>query len=73
MGSKWDLYIAGSVGIAVVSSKWESGYQGNRNYFHNNDPLFLDGHIGTEYHIDTKLGVFLDISDGVSTIGISFH
>jgi hypothetical protein len=72
-GSKWDLYVAGSAGIAMVNAKWESGYQGNRNYFHNNDPLFLDGNIGTEYHIDSKLGIFLDISTGVATIGLSFH
>ena len=72
-GSKWDLYIAGSAGIAIVYAKWESGYLGDRYYFHNNDPLFLDGHIGTEYHVDTMLGIFLDISDGVSTIGLSIH
>ncbi|MGD0711741.1 MAG: hypothetical protein ABR968_11265, partial [Bacteroidales bacterium] len=72
-GSKWDLYIAGSVGIAMVNATWESDYQGERNHFHTNDPLFLDAHIGTEYHLDTKLGIFLDISDGVSTIGLSFH
>ena len=73
MGDKWDLYIAGSVGIDIVKSSWDKGYEGDRNYFHNKSPLFLDAHIGTEYHIDSMLGIFLDISDGVSTIGLSFH
>jgi hypothetical protein len=70
-GSKWDLYVAGSVGIAIVNSKWESGYHGATNYVHGTNPLFLDAHIGTEYHVSSKLGIFLDISTGVATIGLA--
>jgi len=73
MGSKWDLYLAGSLGIAIVNSKWDSGYYGDRFYFHSTSPLFLDAHIGTEYHVSSKLGIFLDISTGVSTIGVAIH
>jgi hypothetical protein len=71
-GSRWDLYVAGSVGIAIVNAKWESGYMGPRNYFHSTNPLFLDAHIGTEYHVSPKFGAFLDISTGVATFGLAF-
>ena len=71
--SDWDFYLAGSLGFAIVSSRWDSDYYGDRNYYHNPNPLFLDLHIGTEYHINNKLGIFLDLSTGVSTLGIAIH
>jgi len=70
---KWDFYLAGSAGFAIVSHTWESGYDGNRNYYHDANPLFLDLHAGAEYHINNKVGVFLDLSTGVSTIGFAIH
>jgi hypothetical protein len=69
----WDFYLAGSLGFAIVNSSWDSGYNGDKNYFKNASPLFLDLHIGTEYHFNNRIGVFLDLSSGVSTIGISIH
>lgn len=71
--SNWDFYLAGSVGFAIVKSSWDSGYNGDRNYYHNGNPLFLDLHVGTEYHLSNRLGIFLDLSTGVSTVGISLH
>jgi hypothetical protein len=72
-GSKWDFYLAGSLGLAIVNSRWDDGYYGDKNYYHNGNPLFLDLHIGTEYHFTKKIGAFLDLSTGVSTIGIAIH
>jgi hypothetical protein len=71
--SKWDFYLAGSLGFAIVNSRWQDGYTGDRRHFHNGNALFLDVHIGAEYHFNKKLGAFLDLSTGVSTIGLSFH
>ncbi|NTW31225.1 MAG: hypothetical protein HGB12_01095 [Bacteroidetes bacterium] len=71
--SKWDFYLAGSLGFAIVNSSWENDYYGDKNYYHNPNSLFLDIHIGAEYHINTKLGLFLDLSSGVSTIGLAIH
>lgn len=71
--SKWDFYLAGSLGFAIVNSSWENGYNGDRNYYHGGSSLFLDIHIGTEYHFNDRLGAFLDLSSGVSTIGLSIH
>ncbi|MEI7675650.1 MAG: hypothetical protein WCJ03_02620 [Bacteroidales bacterium] len=69
---KWDYYLAGSLGFALVNSNWDNNYQGVRNA-QNASPLFLDIHVGTEYHLTKKLGIFLDLSSGVSTIGLSLH
>jgi hypothetical protein len=71
--SKWDFYLAGSLGFAIVNSSWDSGYYGDQNYYRNGRPLFLDIHIGTEYHINNRVGIFLDISSGVSTVGLAIH
>jgi hypothetical protein len=65
--------LAGSLGFAIVNSRWEDGYDGDKGHFHNGNPLFLDLHIGSEYHFNKKFGAFLDLSTGVSTIGLSFH
>ena len=70
--SDWDFYLAGSLGFSVVNSRWDDGYTRDNNY-HTVDPLFLDLHIGAEYHLSNKVGLFLDLSTGVSTLGLAFH
>jgi hypothetical protein len=71
--SKWDFYLAGSLGFAIVSTKWDDNYYGDRNDYNRANPLYLDLHIGAEYHISNKLGIFLDLSSGISTLGLSIH
>ena len=70
---RWDFYLAASLGFAIVDSYWSSGYEGNTDVFSRPNPLFLDLHIGTEFHINSKIGIYLDLSTGVSTIGLAFH
>jgi len=71
--SKWDFYLAGSLGFVIVNSRWDNDYNGDKNYYRRGNPLFLDIHIGTEYHFNDRIGMFLDLSSGVSTIGVSIH
>jgi hypothetical protein len=69
---KWDIYLAGSLGFVLVSHRWDAGYGGDRDIYRA--PLLLfDLHIGAEYHINQRLGIFLDLSSGVSTIGLAIH
>lgn len=70
--SKWDFYMAGSLGFSMVKTTWDNGYYRDSNYQTVN-PLFLDLHIGTELHLSNKVGLFLDLSTGVSTIGLAIH
>ena len=72
-GSNWDFYTAGSLGFSLVTTTWDANYPGDRNYYNQSGPLYLDFHLGTEYHISRNLGVFLDLSTAVSTIGIAIH
>jgi hypothetical protein len=72
-GSDWDFYLAGSVGFAIVRSRWDDGYAGDKDYYHGNRSTFLDLHIGAEYHFNPRIGGFLDLSSGVSTVGLAFH
>jgi len=71
--SRWDFYLAGSLGFAIVSSRWDNNYYGDRTYLHNPGSLYVDVHVGTEYHLTNRLGLYLDLSNGVSTIGLAFH
>jgi hypothetical protein len=72
-GSKWDFYAAGSVGFVIRSIVWENGYEGDRNAYQASSPLYLDLHVGSEYHMNQKTGLFLDLSTGVSTFGLAVH
>lgn len=72
-GSRWDFYTGGSLGFALVSTTWNANYSGSRNYYTSANPLYLDFHLGTEYHFTNHIGGFLDLSTGVSTIGIAIH
>lgn len=71
--SKWDFYLGGSLGLAIVTSSWDKDFYGDENYYRRGSPLFLDLHIGAEYHFNSRLGAFLDLSTGVSTIGLAIH
>ncbi len=71
--NKWDFYLAGSLGFAIRNSHWDDGYDGDPDNYHGANPLYIDLHIGSEYHFNNKLGAFLDLSTGVSTIGLAVH
>lgn len=72
-GSKWDFYLAASLGIAIRKTVWESDYYGETTVTNDNSGLYLDGHIGMEYHLSAKTGLFLDLSTGISTLGLAIH
>ena len=72
-GPDWDFYLAGSLGVEIRKTVWDDGYYGDRVVDHSSSPLFIDLHIGTEYHFNKKVGLFLDLSTGVSTLGLGFH
>ena len=69
--SNWDFYLAGSLGFTLVHTRWDDGAVYATD--HTVNPLFLDLHIGTEYHFNNRIGAFLDFSTGISTIGLAFH
>lgn len=72
-GSRWDFYGAGSLGFALVNTTWDANYNGDRTYYRTASPLFLDLHLGTEFKLSNHLGLFLDLSTGVSTVGLAIH
>ncbi len=72
-GSKWDFYLGGSLGFAIRKTTWENGYYGETAVQRGSSGLYFDGHIGTEYHMGKKAGLFLDLSSGISTFGLALH
>ena len=72
-GPKWDFYLAGSLGFAYRTTTWENGYYGETVVQNGSSGLYLDAHIGTEYHLSKKIGLFLDLSTGISTFGLAAH
>lgn len=71
--SKWDFYAAGSLGFAIRNTIWESGYYGDKYVRNGSSGLYLDLHIGSEYHLTDQFGLFLDLSSGISTFGLAAH
>ncbi len=72
-GPRWDFYVAASLGAAIRTARWEDGYYGSAVVEHATTGLYLDGHIGTEYHINKKVGLQLDLSSGISTFCLALH
>jgi hypothetical protein len=70
---KWDFYAALSLGVAFRTTTWENGYNGDRVVRQYSSPLYANLHIGTEYHITRTAGLFLDLSTGLSTLGVGIH
>lgn len=72
-GPNWDFYLAATLGFNIHRVVWDDGYYGDKGVARDSSPLYLDAHIGTEYHVSRGCGIFLDISTGVSTIGLAVH
>ena len=71
--SKWDFYLGASLGVAIRKTVWEDGYYGDKNIDHSSSGVYMDGHIGAEYHINSKIGLLLDLSTGQSTFCLAIH
>lgn len=71
--SKWDFYAAASIGFSYRRTVWENNYYGDVNAGTYARPLYLNAHVGAEYHFTPKAGLFLDLSTGVSTFGLAIH
>jgi hypothetical protein len=72
-GSHWDFYLGASLGFAFIRNRWDSDYYGDKNIYRSANPVYLNIHLGAEYHFNNKIGAFLDLSTGVSTVGLAFH
>jgi hypothetical protein len=78
-GPKWDFYLGASLGFVIRTVSWENGYYGDKYGYYNNrgfrgsSPLYLNLHVGTEVHLSQKLGLFLDLSTGMSALGLAIH
>jgi hypothetical protein len=70
---KWDFYAAGSLGFVFRNVIWDNEYYGDKHVYRTASPLYLDAHVGAEYHMTEKAGLFLDLSTGVSTFGLAIH
>lgn len=73
LNPKWDLYVATSVGFAFRNVVWDNGYYGDKGAYQSVNPLYIAMHIGGEYHMSKRTGLFLDLSTGISTFGLAFH
>ncbi len=78
-GPKWDFYLGASLGFIVRTVTWENGYYGDKYGYYDNkgfrgsSPLYLNLHVGTEVHLSQKIGLFLDLSTGMSALGLAVH
>lgn len=72
LNRRWDLYGAASLGFTYNHVTWEDGYGGSDNV-NGSSHLYLDLHAGAEYHVSRRCGIFLDLSTGVSTVGLAIH
>jgi len=66
LSKKWDIYTAATLGFRL---RFANDNYKNHSY---NSNIFFDFHIGTQYQISDKAGIYLDLSNGISTLGLAF-
>lgn len=71
--AKWDFYLGSSLGVSIRKVTWESGYPGDNDIKHGSSGLYFDIHAGATYHFKNNLGLFLDLSSGISTFGLAIQ
>ncbi|MCP4521778.1 MAG: hypothetical protein GY827_08840 [Cytophagales bacterium] len=67
-----DIYGGVSIGFTYWSYTSSNDQFDEDNFNSGTSPLFWTFHIGIEYHVNDKVGVFLDASTGMSSLGVSF-
>jgi hypothetical protein len=72
LDGKFDVYAGIAAGINLAFGKWENGYNG-LDYAPSYNAIYVDLHVGGEYHFKEDMGVYVDLSSGLSTIGLAFH
>lgn len=73
-GPKWDFYGGGSLGFRLINRTWYNDTPvPDRSFYASTSNLYIDLHVGTELHLSRTVGLFLDLSTGISTLGLSFH
>lgn len=48
INSSWDLYVAGTLGLGIVSDEWDTQYYRDRYNFRGPNAIFIDFHLGAE-------------------------
>ena len=73
LNRNWDLYLGASLGVTFRTFSWQDGDNAQSSINEGSGPLFLELHAGGEYHATRRLGIFVDLSTRISTIGLSIH
>lgn len=69
---RFDVYAGLSLGFNLAFGRWDNDYNGP-SYAPGYIPVYYELHAGGEYHFKENLGVYLDLSTGLSTVGLAFH
>ena len=73
LNKKWDLYAALSLGLVYDAVSWNEDFNGGSSSSSTSGHFDAELHIGGEYHFNRRLGLFADLSTGVSSIGLAIH
>lgn len=67
---EWDLYAGASIAMGIVSDGWNEQYYRDLYRFRGPNAMLFDAHIGMEYQVTPRVGMFLDLSGNAQTIGL---
>ncbi len=73
LNKKWDVYAALSLGLVYDVVDWSESSGSGTTSTSTSGRFDAELHIGGEYHFNNRLGLFLDFSTGVSTLGVAVH
>ncbi len=67
---EWDLYVGATAAMGIVSDEWNNQAYRDMYRFRGANNLFFDVHLGAEYQVTPRAGMFIDLASNAATIGI---
>jgi hypothetical protein len=71
--SRYNFYVATSLGCILRKTNWENAYAGTMNTNPGTGPLYIDLHLGAEYRLSKFIGVQLDVSVALFSVFLALH
>ncbi len=73
LNDKFDVYGGGALGLTIWGGS-DLDHDYDNDYYDDGGIswLYLNAMIGARYHFNNKLSAYVDLSTGISTIGLSF-
>ncbi len=70
LNREWDMYVGVSAAMGIVSDNWNNQFYRDLYRFRGPNQLNFDAHLGIEYQVTPRLGIYADLAGNSQSIGL---